>query len=250
MEYKVEINGLDVNATYREENIRDIFIPLLRRFKDLYDEKQKRILVLLAAPPGAGKSTLLSFLKYLSISEKGLMPITTIGMDGFHRYQDYLISHTIERDGQEYKMVDVKGCPETFDLTKLIERIKRISEGDVVGWPEYNRLTHNPIEDAIQVSGNIILLEGNYLLLNRLGWKDIKDYSDLTISIKADENLLRERLIERKFKSCNDLEKANAFVDFSDMYNVRTCLNESMNADIELKIMDDSSYTVTSGLIK
>ncbi len=175
------------------------------------------------------------------------MHVTTIGMDGFHRYQDYLISHNIERDGQKYKMVDVKGCPETFDLPKLIDRIRRVADGEVVGWPEYNRLTHNPKEEAIQVNGNLILLEGNYLLLNRPGWKDIKEFSDLTISIKGDENLLRERLIERKFRSCNDLEKAKAFVDLSDMYNVRTCLNESMKADIELEIMDDNSYKIRSG---
>ena len=169
------------------------------------------------------------------------MPITTIGMDGFHRYQDYLISHSLIRDGKEVKMVEVKGCPETFDLEKLMMRIERIAAGENCGWPEYNRMTHNPKEDAVQVDGKIVMLEGNYLLLNRPGWNKLKNYADLTISIKADEAMLRNRLIERKIKSGNSKEAAERFVDFSDMHNVRICLNESIKADIELEIMSDGS---------
>ncbi|MCR5416988.1 MAG: nucleoside/nucleotide kinase family protein [Pseudobutyrivibrio sp.] len=242
MEYNVNINGIEVNAKYSDENIRDIFVPVLEKAKNLYEKNEKRVVVLLAAPPGSGKSTLLSFLKYLSETNEELMPITTIGMDGFHRYQDYLISHSLTRDGKEYKMVEVKGCPETFDLEKLTERLKRISNGENIGWPEYNRMTHNPEEDAILVDGNIVFLEGNYLLLNRKGWKDLKKYADFTISIKASESLLKGRLVDRKVKSGTTLDNAKKFVEFSDMYNVRTCLTESVDADVELEILDDGSY--------
>ncbi len=37
-------------------------------------------------------------------------------------------------------------------------------------------------------------------------------------------------------------DKAAQFVDFSDMYNVRICLNESCKADIELNVLNDGSY--------
>ena len=106
MNYKTEINGIEVNVDYTNDNIENIFIPILKYAKKLYEEKKKRVLVMLAAPPGAGKSTLLSFFKYLSENNNELMPITTIGMDGFHRYQDYLLTHDMERDGKTYKMVD------------------------------------------------------------------------------------------------------------------------------------------------
>lgn len=65
MNITFDINGIEVKATYSEDNIDNIFIPLLQKMKDLYDQKEKRVLVMLAAPPGCGKSTLLSFLKYL-----------------------------------------------------------------------------------------------------------------------------------------------------------------------------------------
>ncbi len=244
MDYQVEINGINVDAVYTEHNIKQIFLPILRYITKLHEQKKKRVLVLLAAPPGAGKSTLLSFLKYLSETKEDITPISTIGMDGFHRYQEYLLSHTLVRAGRNLKMVEVKGCPETFDLDKLSDSLKQVAAGEIIGWPEYNRMTHNPKENAIKVNGGVVLLEGNYLLLDREGWKELKEYADFTISIKADGNFLRDRLIDRKIKSGTSKEKAEAFVDFSDMYNVNTCLSESVKADVELQIMEDNSYKV------
>lgn len=242
MNYSFDINGIEVNARYSEENINDIFIPLLKKMKELRDLKKGRVLVMLAAPPGSGKSTILSFLKYLSENTKGLDPVSIIGMDGFHRYQEYLVSHTIERDGRSIPMVEVKGAPETFDLEKLLAKVKSVSAGEKCGWPEYNRMTHNPLEDAIVVDSDIVILEGNYLLLKDEGWDKLKDYADLTISVTADENMLRQRLIDRKMKSGKTREQAKEFVEFSDMYNVRTVLERSQDADIKLEILPDGSY--------
>lgn len=244
MNYDIEINGLPVRAVYSEETIDNIFVPLLKRLTKLQEEKGRRILVMLAAPPGAGKSTLSSFLKYLSEHTDGVNPITVIGMDGFHRYQDYLLNHTLIRDGVELSMVDVKGTPETFDLPLFIERVKRVASCEECGWPEYDRIKHNPQEDAILVSGDIVLLEGNYLLLEDEGWSELKHFADYSIKIIADEEILRKRLLDRKIMCGNDYDKAAKFVDFSDMYNVRICLNRSSNADLTLMLNKDDSYSV------
>lgn len=242
MNYEVVINGINVNAYYSEESINKIYIPLLKKISTIQKNKGRRILVMLAAPPGAGKSTLLSFLKYLSENTANLSPITTIGMDGFHRYQDYLTSHTTIRDGKELSMVEIKGAPVTFDVDLLKERIKQVANGVECGWPEYDRMMHNPVEDAIKVTGNIVLLEGNYLLLKEEGWSELKDYADLTIKIDADIDMLRDRLINRKMLSGADEETAKAFVEFSDLYNAKLCINNSSDADIILKLKDDNEY--------
>ena len=237
--HNVKINGLAVNAVYSEEDVRDIFLPLLFRFTLMQEDAGRRILVILAAPPAAGKSTLLSFLQRLSLETEGVKEIQTIGMDGFHRRQEYLISHYAERDGESVQMVDIKGAPETFDLPLLTDRIKQVADGGIVGWPEYDRTLHNPVEDAIVVSGDILLLEGNYLLLDRDGWRELSNYADYTIRLSADEELLRERLIVRKMASGTPEDKAVAFVDFSDMANVRECLHHSMKADMELMVTQE-----------
>ncbi len=242
LKYTADINGIETSVEYSESNINEIFIPLLTRIKELKDTKGRRILVMLAAPPGAGKSTLLSFLKYLSENTEGLEPISVIGMDGFHRYQEYLLTHTMIRDGKEIPMIDVKGAPETFDIDKLLDKVKSVSRGDKCGWPDYNRMTHNPQEDAIMVDSDIVILEGNYLLLKDKGWDELKNYADLTISVVADEVMLRKRLIDRKIKSGKSEMQAAEFVEFSDMYNVRTVLNRSRDADIRLMVLEDCSY--------
>ena len=241
--YSVNINGIDVKAIYSEENIQNIFIPLLEKISGIQKEKGRRILVMLAAPPGAGKSTLASFLKKLFEEREGNKSIQVIGMDGFHRRQEFLQTHSIIRDGKEVLMVDVKGAPETFDLDKLAERIKTVLSGEKCGWPVYNRHLHNPEDDAITVDSDIVILEGNYLLLNEEGWRDLSEYADYTVFIRAKEDLLRNRLVERRLASGHDREGSERFVEFSDLYNARVVMEKSRDADLILNLNDDGSYT-------
>ncbi len=247
MNYHVTINGIDVDASYSERAVEEIFLPLLRKLKEIRQEKGRRILVMLVAPPGAGKSTLLSFLEHLAHEHNDLGSIQTIGMDGFHRRQEYLVSHVVQRDGEKIPMVKIKGAPITFDLEHLTESVKSVAAGNVCGWPVYNRLLHNPTENALTVSGEIVILEGNYLLLKEAGWSELKSYADYTISVSAEENCLRERLIDRRIKTGVDPEAATQFVDFSDMPNVRLCLQKTAAANLELRMDAAGDYHIVSG---
>lgn len=242
--YDTVMNGLEVHAQYTEENVREIFLPLLHRLSELQRQKGRRILVMLAAPPGAGKSTLAGFLQKLAAEMPGLIPITVIGMDGFHRYQEDLLAHTAVRDGVEVSLVQIKGAPMTFRLDLLKERIRRVAAGEECGWPDYNRLLHNPTEDAITVKGDIVLLEGNYLLLDEDGWRDLSRFADYTIRIEAEEQMLKARLVARKAQSGTDLAAAVRFVEFSDLVNVRQCLEHTKQADLTLVLQADGSYLV------
>ena len=69
IDYQVTINGISVTASYSEQAVDEIFLPLLRKLTGIQKKKGRRILVMLAAPPGAGKSTLLSFLEHLAEPE-------------------------------------------------------------------------------------------------------------------------------------------------------------------------------------
>jgi len=242
IEHRVMINGIEVAARYSERAVNGIFIPFLKKLTEMQQAAGRRILVMMAAPPGAGKSTLLSFLDRLAEETEGVSRIQTIGMDGFHRRQEYLLSHDTLRDGKPVRMVDVKGAPETFDLEALTERVKRVSSGETVGWPVYDRLLHNPVEDAVSVDGEIVILEGNYLLLDLDGWRELKGFADYTVSVRAEETLLRERLISRRIKTGVAEDEAARFVDYSDMPNVRLCLSRSVSADLQLEIDETGEY--------
>lgn len=247
MEFIRTINGLDVHAVYSEDSVKNIFLPLLRGLTELYREKNRRITVLLAAPPGAGKSTLVSFLQYLSETTEGLEPVKTIGMDGFHHYQDYLLSHTVTRNGETFPMVKVKGSPISFDLELLEQRLARVSAGENCYWPEYSRPLHNPVDGVNRVEGNIVLLEGNYLLLDEPDWCRLRSYADFRIFIRADEKDVKDRLTVRKAASGMPVEDAAKHVEFSDIPNVRECLAHSTGADLTLRMLSSGEYVFESG---
>ncbi len=242
MEHSVVINGIAVTARYSEQAVSGSFLPLLRKLTDLQQKTGRRILVMLAAPPGAGKSTLLSFLYRLSREQPELMPVQTIGMDGFHRRQEDLLSHTAVRDGKTVRLTEIKGAPVTFDLGRLTESVKKAAAGEVCGWPAYDRLLHNPVENAVMVDSSLVILEGNYLLLDDDGWRDLSAFADYTVFIRAGEEFLRQRLIDRRIRTGVEKEAAVRFVDFSDMPNVRLCLEHSLPADLQLRIDDRGEY--------
>lgn len=244
--HNVLINGLEVKARYSQKTVDEILIPLLRHLTKLQRENQNRVLAMLAAPPGAGKTTLLSFLERLARENDEISDIQVIGMDGFHRRQSYLYSHTVVRDGAEIPMSKIKGAPETFDLAKLADRIRHVAGGEKCGWPIYDRRLHDPVDDVITVNGDIVLLEGNYLLLDEPGWCDLRKSADYTVLIRAEEGLLRKRLTDRKAHGMASYEEAEAFVEFSDMRNVRRCLHHSGRADLTLEMNGDGEFSICS----
>ena len=243
-EHRVNINGIDVEARYSDRTVETVLVPLLKRLKELQEKKGRRILIMLAAPPGAGKSTLLSFLGKLSEERDGIHPVQTIGMDGFHRRQEYLTGHFTVREGKQISLAEIKGAPVTFDLEKLAEGIRKVAAGEVTGWPVYDRMLHNPVENAVRIDGDIVLLEGNYLLLDEDGWRELHRYADFTVSIRAGEELLRTRLTDRRIKTGVPEDAAARFVDFSDMPNARLCLQKSLPADLQLETFADGEYRV------
>ena len=246
MNYRFNINGIDIEAQFSDKAINEIFLPMLKYLSNLQKQLGRRILVMLAAPPGAGKSTLLAFLEGYSKNNGDTDSIQVIGMDGFHRRQEYLESHTTERDKKIIPLVRIKGAPITFDLDALKQKVREVADGKTCGWPIYDRKLHNPVDDAVTVDKDIVLLEGNYLLLDQEGWRDLCGYADFTIFLRGDEEQLRSRLIERKMLTGVDRNKAVAFVDYSDMVNVRLCLEHSLKADLELGIDKDNDFYIIS----
>ena len=236
MNYSANINGIEYSVSYSDALVNGTLIPLLRHLSQLNTEKGRRVIVMLAAPPGTGKSTLVSFLEHLAQSVIPDKRVQAVGMDGFHLWQEYLLTHTVELDGDAIPMAMIKGAPITFDLQALRTKIEEAAQGQICKWPHYDRQLHDPVDDTITIDADIVLIEGNYLLLDMDGWRELSRYADYTIVLTADEDMLRERLIERKMKTGMTREDAEHFVAFSDMQNVRLCLDKMMKADLELSV--------------
>jgi len=239
MNVTLTANGFSVDARFDDFSVREHLLPLLGELTLRQRQLGRRLVVLLAAPPGAGKSTLAAFLEMLSRTQPGLTPVQALGMDGFHFHQDYILSHTAMRSGKEIPMRLVKGAPDTFDSGKLRRALEEVRTQDI-RWPYYDRNLHDVVEDAIEVSAPIALVEGNWLLLDSPGWHLP---GDMRIFIDADEALLRSRLIARKIRGGSTPAEAEAHYLRTDGPNIRLCRECRRAADLTLVMTGDGKYT-------
>ncbi len=235
--YSLTVNDLVIEAAFDEENIETIFYPLLKKWTKLQTYKGKRIFVFLAAPPGCGKTTLALFLEQLSKSTPDCTPIQATGLDGFHYDQAFLNSHSMNMDGQTVLMKHFKGHPATFNVPLLIEKIKAAQEKDN-WWPIYSRKLHDVVQDQIQLTEKIILLEGNYLLLDTSPWNQLQEYCEDRVFLSTDTTVLEERLIQRKMLGGLSYEAARTFYEQSDKRNVESILASDHHADTVLYVTD------------
>ena len=237
---QIKVNNLDVEAQFDMQKIEEVFLPLLRKWTAMREELGRRIIVMLAAAPGAGKSTLSLFLEQYSKSRSDVTDIQAVAMDGFFYYPDYLKTHFFP-DGIT-PLQDMKGAPETYDVPYFISKIKEAKEKDVSYWPIYNRARHCPEEDGLVVDGRIVLIEGNYLLLEEEPWRHVKDLADDTIFIYAEPDSLKERLVGRKMQSGYDAEFSDTFFYHVDRVNAVRINKNSAPGNTNLCMTAEGDY--------
>ena len=239
--YNMEVNGLRQEVSFNESTIEEVFMPFLHELTDLKMTLDRKVVAYLVAPPGAGKSVLAQFLEKLSRERREVDNIRALGIDGYHYTAAYMNITTIERDGEQVLMRDIKGAPETFDMDLLIEKIREVRQ-EGTNWNIYDRKIHDVLPDYWSVEDDIILLEGNYLLLKESGWTNVRVLADYSVFIEAEPTLLRERLINRHVAGGKSREAAEKFYDFSDSKNIERVLKNSARADETWRLLPDGDF--------
>ena len=173
----VVVDGIARTARVDRPLVDDVLVPVLRDVAA--GAGGRRRFVFLAAPPATGKSTLAAVLA----REAGL-PLDVIGIDGFHHPHHYLQSHTTERDGARVPLASVKGAPETYDVAAL-DRHLRDGATRVLTWPTYDRTLHDVVPAGRRIGADLVLVEGNWLLLGEPGWRDLAEHAAFSIFIDA-----------------------------------------------------------------
>lgn len=236
-----QVNGFEIPAEFPVADRDDIYLPLLRRLTALQREKGRRIAAFLAAPPAAGKSTLCRYLEMLSRREAGLTPVQCVGIDGFHYTNAYLESHFIARNVAKIPLRKIKGAPETYDVARLKALLETLNQPGQ-RWPEYDRRIHNPVDDAIEICADIVLVEGNWLLLKEEPWAALK--CDYSVFIHAGDPAQLERIVARKMMGGFSEAAAREFVQNNDWPNIQLCMAHSRRADLNLRRGPDGKMEV------
>lgn len=181
-----------------------------------------RTIVALAGPPGAGKSEMSARLAaMLPAGEAAVMP-----MDGFHFDNAVLAAMGLR---------DRKGAPETFDCEGFEATLRRIRVGDAaVAVPLFDREADLARAGAAIIPAGVpvVLVEGNYLLLDREPWTRLAPLFDLKIFIDVPLAELERRLLARWAGHGREPAAARAWVERNDLPNARLVLAESRPADI------------------
>ncbi|NLS52157.1 nucleoside/nucleotide kinase family protein [Hafnia alvei] len=232
MKLNLSVNGLTYPAYFSDDEIEHLHLPWLQYLTQQQKLLERRIIVFLAAPPGVGKSTLCGLWQWLSEQYPELSALQGLAMDGFHHYN---------RDLQIAGLSHKKGAPETFDLALLQRYLGQLQNPNAL-WPIYDRQLHEPVMDMVEVKAPIVVVEGNWLLLNEEGWRDLSRYADVSLFISASPQLLKSRLVGRKVAGGQSSENAEAFYAMTDGPNVQRVLNESLTADMRWQMATDGSY--------
>ncbi len=156
-------------------------------------EGKDRLIVAIAGAPASGKSTLSARLCQRLNAEASEGDIAAVvPMDGFHLDDGVL---------REQGTLARKGAPFTFDfggLNAILSRLKTNRE-DAIAVPLFDRDLEIARAGArlIPRSCKIILVEGNYLLLDLAPWSGLKQYFDLSVALSVPFPTLEKRLIAR-----------------------------------------------------
>lgn len=187
-----------------------------------------RHLVALAGAPGSGKSTLAdALLQRLNAASPGRAAI--LPMDGYH-YDDRVLSAR--------GLLPRKGAPETFDvggLRSILGRLRANTEAEIAV-PVFDREIEISRAGAsiIPRSCEVILAEGNYLLLDEGPWAGLADSFDLTAFVHVPEAELRRRLLARWHGFGLDAAQALAKAEENDLPNGRRVARGSVRAQLRI----------------
>jgi fructokinase len=111
-------------------------------------------------------------------------------MDGFH-----LDNAILDQRGLRPR----KGAPETFDLDGLRHLMTRLKTEPEVIYPTFDRALDRSIAGAgvVDEATKTIVIEGNYLLFDAPGWRELAHFWDFSAYLSVPDAVLRTRLMAR-----------------------------------------------------
>ncbi|GKY98064.1 hypothetical protein MPSEU_000764400 [Mayamaea pseudoterrestris] len=140
----------------------------LNAMSALQQSHKDRIWIAVCGGPGAGKTTLaVAVANQINQLSHNATKAVSISMDGYHytRAQMRALGYDMKR----------RGAPWTFDAERLAKdlALARDNRHLCLSLPGYSREVSDPVERMVQLqeSHQIVLVEGNYVLLGKL-WEE------------------------------------------------------------------------------
>jgi pantothenate kinase len=198
----LEVAGHAVQAGLSPGELWRFYLPICQTVAALRRNGRVRTLVGVAGPGASGKSVFAGLLRAVMRAggaEAGA-GAALCAMDGFHYPNAYLDAHFGEDcPGARVPLRVLKGAPDTFDAEAFVRCLRDLKAGADMIVPRYDRRLHDPVPDGSRVGpeDRVVLVEGNYLLLDRGVWAAVSGLLDLRLFLTAPPKALRAAMIER-----------------------------------------------------
>ena len=189
-----------------------------------------RLVVGIAGPPASGKSTLAdAVVSHLNGADGSPgIKAALLPMDGYHLDNSLLRSRGL---------LSRKGAPETFDSRGFCQAVSSLqSVKTEMFFPCFDRDLDIAIANSICVDPDVevVVVEGNYLLLKSDPWNLLKDMFAVTVFLSPGLGILRQRLRARWIDHGLDSDTALRRVTQNDLPNAELVIARSARADIIL----------------
>jgi pantothenate kinase len=182
----------------------------------------------IAGPPGSGKTTLVAALLAATAGDAGVAGhLAHVPMDGFH-----LPDADLVRLGRR----DRKGAPDTFDAAAyavVLGSVREVPRHEVAA-PAFDHAVGEPEAGAlvVPVQADVVVTEGNYLLLDDPAWQPVRDRLDEVWFCALADDVRVERLVHRHVAAGRGTQDARAWVLRSDESNAALVGPTAARADV------------------
>lgn len=173
-----------------------------------------------------------------------------IPMDGFHLTRAELSAMPDPTTAHARR-----GAAFTFDGAAYLALVKALREPitpemRTLYAPSFDHAVKDPVENdiAISPSARVVVLEGNYVALNREPWKDAAALLDEVWFVEVKEDVARRRLVDRHVAAgiAGSAEEARRRVDENDLVNGQEIVENMVKVDEVVHSIEDDAWTMVS----
>ncbi|KAL8853228.1 MAG: hypothetical protein Q9221_001962 [Calogaya cf. arnoldii] len=236
-----------------EEQIQRLVDNTWRKFQST--PASQRFLIAVSGIPGSGSKTTLASVVARRLNQRhseespgcALQSVAAfVPMDGYHLSRAQLSAMPDPATAHARR-----GAAFTFDNKAFLALVKKLREpllpeSKTIYAPSFDHATKDPVENDIPIptTARIVILEGNYVTLNKGLWKEAAGLMDELWFVDVGLDVARRRLVHRHVKTgvTPTAEEADKRVTEIDLVNGQEIIRDRLAVQEVIKSAEDETW--------